>query len=191
MPVSPLVVVAAPPRAGERPLDAVRRFLNSRRIEEGVDRLLDPEDARAWLTDQGYQPALLGERRLAAYRTAREEIRGLLAGEPGGVERVDALLARHAGAVPAIVGADGATVGGVRARAVAPELQPLQAILLALWRGAASGELERLKVCADDRCRLAFYDRSRNRSRTWCTSGECGNRNRLTRHRARHRRQPG
>lgn len=33
----------------------------------------------------------------------------------------------------------------------------------------------RLKLCANEHCRWAFYDESRNRSRRWCDSAECGN----------------
>lgn len=33
----------------------------------------------------------------------------------------------------------------------------------------------RIKACANEHCRWAFYDDSRNRSRRWCCSSECGN----------------
>lgn len=35
---------------------------------------------------------------------------------------------------------------------------------------------ERLKICASDECRWAFYDSSRNRRGTWCQMEACGNR---------------
>jgi predicted RNA-binding Zn ribbon-like protein len=34
----------------------------------------------------------------------------------------------------------------------------------------------RLKVCASDQCRWAFFDASRNRGGTWCQMEVCGNR---------------
>ena len=43
----------------------------------------------------------------------------------------------------------------------------------------------RLRVCANPRCRFAFVDRSRNRSRIWCETAVCGNRIRVGRHRRR------
>lgn len=43
----------------------------------------------------------------------------------------------------------------------------------------------RLRVCGNPRCRFAFLDRSRNRSRIWCESAACGNRIRVGRHRRR------
>jgi predicted RNA-binding Zn ribbon-like protein len=33
----------------------------------------------------------------------------------------------------------------------------------------------RLKVCARDTCRWAFYDASRNQTRRWCSMAGCGN----------------
>lgn len=41
----------------------------------------------------------------------------------------------------------------------------------------------RLRVCANDACRRAFYDETRNRSRRWCDSRTCGNVIRVRRHR--------
>lgn len=43
----------------------------------------------------------------------------------------------------------------------------------------------RLKRCADERCRRAFVDDTRSRTRRWCDSGTCGNRARVRRHRER------
>ena len=48
-----------------------------------------------------------------------------------------------------------------------------------------AGTWERLKACAADDCQWAFYDVSRNRSRTWCSMEECGNREKTRRYRQR------
>ena len=37
-------------------------------------------------------------------------------------------------------------------------------------------ELDRLKVCAADDCRAVLIDLSKNRSRRYCDTGNCGNR---------------
>ncbi|WP_199430950.1 CGNR zinc finger domain-containing protein [Qaidamihabitans albus] len=50
------------------------------------------------------------------------------------------------------------------------------AVLAAAARLAVLGEWERVKICPADNCHWAFYDRSRNRSRTWCSMKVCGNR---------------
>jgi len=35
-------------------------------------------------------------------------------------------------------------------------------------------EWRRLKVCRNDTCLWAFFDTSKNRSRHWCSMGDCG-----------------
>jgi predicted RNA-binding Zn ribbon-like protein len=66
---------------------------------------------------------------------------------------------------------------------------------LPAWQVAVSAgdlltgtELDRVKQCPGDRCGWLFYDESRNRSRRWCDSRECGNRERVRAHY--HRRHP-
>jgi predicted RNA-binding Zn ribbon-like protein len=50
------------------------------------------------------------------------------------------------------------------------------AVFAAASRLAVLGQWERVKICPADDCRWAFYDRSRNHSRTWCSMQVCGNR---------------
>jgi predicted RNA-binding Zn ribbon-like protein len=50
-----------------------------------------------------------------------------------------------------------------------------------------SERLGRVKVCAGDGCGWVFLDESRNSSRKWCDSRDCGNRERVRRHLARKR----
>jgi hypothetical protein len=64
-------------------------------------------------------------------------------------------------------------VGGTP-RLVAPDV--VGAVLAAAHRLAVLGTWERVKICPADDCRWAFYDRSRNHSRTWCSMQVCGNR---------------
>jgi predicted RNA-binding Zn ribbon-like protein len=52
---------------------------------------------------------------------------------------------------------------------------------------AARGEWYRLKLCAADDCRWAFYDDSRNGLGRWCAMRVCGNRNKTKRYRAQNR----
>lgn len=170
------------PAEGERPLDSVRRLTNTLRLETGVDLLASPAQARSWLLGEGYQVAALSAEELGAYRSARTALRLLLLRHGRAEEHID-VLRGHLNAEACVELLDGEPVAGIRPRPVPPGLQPLQAILLAFWRSIANGEVERLKLCADERCRVAFYDRSRNRSRTWCTGTECGNRNRVARFR--------
>jgi predicted RNA-binding Zn ribbon-like protein len=49
---------------------------------------------------------------------------------------------------------------------------------------------ERVKICANDGCRWAYYDVTKGRTRRWCNDRTCGNRDRVRRARAavKHRR---
>ncbi len=66
---------------------------------------------------------------------------------------------------------------------------PLDSPLWAVARSAAelltSPRLDRVKVCAGEGCGWVYLDKSRNRSRRWCDSRDCGNRERVRRHLAR------
>lgn len=48
-----------------------------------------------------------------------------------------------------------------------------------------SGDLDRVRECAGERCAWLFIDRSKNRSRRWCDMTVCGNRTKARRHYAR------
>ena len=43
---------------------------------------------------------------------------------------------------------------------------------------------ERIKICANDGCRWAFYDVTKGKTRRWCNTRTCGNRDRVRRSRA-------
>lgn len=48
-------------------------------------------------------------------------------------------------------------------------------------------DLGRLRLCDGPGCGWVFVDRSKSHTRRWCSSGDCGNRERARRHYARHR----
>jgi predicted RNA-binding Zn ribbon-like protein len=60
-------------------------------------------------------------------------------------------------------------------------------VRLAVWRLFEDEDLGRLRRCADVGCGWLFLDRSKNGSRRWCSSADCGNRARGRRHYARMR----
>ena len=70
-------------------------------------------------------------------------------------------------------------VGGVRGG--------LARLLVAIADAQADDTWARMKLCIADDCALAFYDTSKNRSRHWCSMGECGNRQKTRSYRARQR----
>jgi predicted RNA-binding Zn ribbon-like protein len=52
-------------------------------------------------------------------------------------------------------------------------------------RTVTDGEAARIKICRNDHCRWVFYDLTKAKSRLWCSSKSCGNRERVRRARAR------
>jgi predicted RNA-binding Zn ribbon-like protein len=63
------------------------------------------------------------------------------------------------------------------------EATELPAVLaLAAARLLEREDLSRLRECQDDDCGWLFLDRSKNGSRRWCSSADCGNRARAKRH---------
>jgi predicted RNA-binding Zn ribbon-like protein len=65
--------------------------------------------------------------------------------------------------------------------------QPLWPVAQSAAELLTSERLDRVKVCAGDGCGWMFLDESRNNSRRWCDSRDCGNRERVRRHLARKR----
>ncbi len=63
---------------------------------------------------------------------------------------------------------------------------PLGRLLAIVVEAQAAGTWARLKACPAEDCHWAFYDASRNRSRTWCSMQGCGNRAKARAYRARH-----
>jgi predicted RNA-binding Zn ribbon-like protein len=72
---------------------------------------------------------------------------------------------------------------------------PLERPLWPVARSAAelltSAKLGRVKVCGGEGCGWMFLDESRNASRKWCESRDCGNRERVRQYLARKKRTPG
>ena len=70
----------------------------------------------------------------------------------------------------------------------------LQRPLWPVARSAAelltSAKLDRVKVCGGEGCGWMFLDESRNASRKWCESRDCGNRERVRQYLARKKRTP-
>ncbi|HET6501671.1 MAG TPA: CGNR zinc finger domain-containing protein [Amycolatopsis sp.] len=130
-------------------------FLNTVDLDEGTDVLNRTETWRQWTTERD-----LHADPLPVTRTARAALRAAIGDPDVTAEPLRAPLhVELAHGRPALVARS--AVG---------------AVLAAAARLAVLGEWERLKICPADHCRWAFYDRSRNRSRTWCSMRACGNR---------------
>jgi predicted RNA-binding Zn ribbon-like protein len=168
---------ASPEKRAPEPLELVQRFVNSADLETGEEELDGPEAVVAWMTARDLcEPGCRATD--AEYRRAlavREGLRAVLDGHNGGEPDPDALAALEKAAGHASLRATFDATG--------PRLAPvcggidagLATLLGMVTTAAADGSWGRLKACADDGCRWAFYDQSRNRSGRWCSMATCGN----------------
>ncbi|HEU4737941.1 MAG TPA: CGNR zinc finger domain-containing protein [Solirubrobacterales bacterium] len=167
--------------------DLLIAFVNTRDLEEGADEIGDPGSLRNWVEEQTgeYLPAP-DEEAHARVLALRESLRAFLRANNGGEAGARELAALREAAEHSryrtTIGADGrlqlvparADLSGFKAR-----------LLLAIECLQARGAWPRLKACTDDGCQWAFFDSTRNRSRTWCSMEECGNREKTRRYRER------
>jgi predicted RNA-binding Zn ribbon-like protein len=161
------------------PLRLVQRFLNSVDFE-GDDEALDgPAGVRRWLASVGLPGGRspLSDADVGRVVVLREAIRDVLEGRTHGTPSASAVrrMNRAAEALPLRVWVtpDGIGLAPGRSRGLAAALGQIVGVLAA---AAADGTLDRLKVCANDVCRWAYWDASRNHSGRWCTMAVCGNR---------------
>jgi predicted RNA-binding Zn ribbon-like protein len=185
----PSWVVGEEHKPAPQPLLLVQAFANTIDLEDGTDRLADPETARPWLTQAGLagRAAPLGADQLELARDVRDGLRAMLAANAGEASPSAADLAAirelAGGRRPAIdVAASGRIEIGADGRDLADGLISLLVIVRDAQR---DGTWSRLRLCANSDCRWAFYDGSRNRRGTWCRMETCGNRIKNRRLRAR------
>ena len=178
--------------ATERPIDnnssrqlapgelaTLQQFVNTRDLEDDVELLQAPADLRRWLGahDLAAPSTRISDADFKRAIEVREAFRAVLHAnngaplDPAAAATLDAaardaeLTVRwdnhgHAELAPAHRGLEGA----------------FGRLLAIAYRARVEGTWERLKACPDEGCGWAFYDRSRNRSSTWCSMAVCGNR---------------
>jgi predicted RNA-binding Zn ribbon-like protein len=171
-------------------LDHVRQFVNTLDLEEGRDDLRTPENLRSWLGERGLldSDAVVTLYDLERGRMLRESLRDLLLANNR--SRVDQVAVAHLNEVGDLAELRLRFLpdGTARLRPLGGGVNAALGELLAIaYSAMGDGSWSRLKACPESRCRWAFYDSSKNRSRRWCTMTECGNRAKGRRYRARHR----
>jgi predicted RNA-binding Zn ribbon-like protein len=166
----------------------VQQFVNSVDFEERSDALATPDQLRAWLLRHhligGHDTVSPNDWRRAL--EVREALRALAFANNG--EPIDPVAART-------------LERESRVTALRPGFRPdgsihmepvgrgvdraLGALFGAVWRAMAVGTWIRFKACRKGSCRWAFFDRSKNRSGTWCSMAVCGNRTKVGAYRRR------
>jgi predicted RNA-binding Zn ribbon-like protein len=166
-------------------LELVRRFLNTENAEAGLETLAAPDEGEVWLRSIGLwtDERAPTTRELERLRRLRTALRGLAAANRSGTGHDEAARAlRAAAATPRVaptIGADGMLTLESHRGGVAGVVDRLFG---ALYEAQARSDLGRLKACRE--CGWAFFDRSRNRSGTWCSMDVCGSRVKMRRYRA-------
>ena len=148
-----------------------------------VDRLPDGKALVRWAHFVGLREAgETGDEVAARVRTLREQlyrvVQPLAVGDEPAAPDVDRLRRTLLGAVGR---ADVASVMPLELSAA--DLR--DELALAAWRLLEREDPRRIRQCRASDCGWIFLDRTKNASRVWCSSADCGNRSRARRHYAR------
>lgn len=170
-------------------LQLVCDFVNSVELEGGEDELADGRGLVRWLAAHGLAGAhaRASDEDAAEARALREALRDLMRANNG--ESTD-----RAAAAALLDAAGRRSSLAVRFDTGSIRLMPrergvrgaLGIVLGAVGEAMADGSWTHAKACRSESCRWAFVDRSRNRSRQWCSMRVCGNRAKARAFRMRH-----
>jgi predicted RNA-binding Zn ribbon-like protein len=168
-------------------IDLLVDFVNTHDLEEEADALADLAQLRAWISEHAgeYLPDIEEDdgRRL---RALRESLRALLRTNNGGEAEERELQALREAAERSRYRLSFDGEGRLSLAPARGDLSGFESrLLLAIERLQCEDAWPRLKACTDEGCQWAFYDATRNRSRTWCSMDVCGNREKTKRYRQR------
>jgi len=169
-------------------LDLERFGEHAGKPEDEREGLRSPERLKTWLVVRG----LLGreeavseaDRRLAVQ--LREALRSAASANSGPSRGSSNAVGQNFGELPLVVrigeGSRPELVsgkGGVKGA--------LGTILADVVIAASRGSWTRIKICAAEDCRWAYYDHSKSRTGRWCAMETCGNRHKTRRYRRKKR----
>lgn len=171
----------------EPEIDLLVDFVNSRDVEEGTDAIAEPAELQGWIEERtGEQLPELEPADVERAQGLRESLRTLMLANNGGRAADRDLEPLRQAAERSRYRLDFADGGGLSLIPARADLSGFESqLLLALEHLQCHEVWPRLKACTDERCRWAFYDATRNRSRTWCSMDVCGNREKTRRYRQR------
>ncbi len=170
------------------PLRLILDLINTTRVEGGIDTISAPSRLTTWLQSHNLISAdawltVEDVARVIGFRESLRALTGTNIGIPLSAHALE-VLNRTAKASSLAVAFLDTGVG---------RLEPVRYgvdgavgwILAAVATSMADGSWYRLKLCGNPRCRWAFFDRSKNRSRVWCAMAACGNRSKVMAYRKR------
>jgi len=174
-------------KALEPEIDLLVEFVNTHDLEEETDSIAGPDELSGWIAEQsGEHVGALDDADVDRVLALRESLRALLRTHNGeGIDERRLQPLREA-AERSRFRTTFSAGGELQIAPARSDLTGFEArLLLAIERLQSQGAWLRLKACTDDGCQWAFYDATRNRSRTWCSMEECGNREKTRRYRQR------
>lgn len=155
----------------------LRRFARRSFEHEAHDELATASDLKRFLVDHALLTAgaHVGSDDLVAARKLRDGLRRAATAEAGvstlALFPLHIRLSERPELVPAARGVEGA----------------LAEIALRCVEASLRGTWQRVKLCAADDCRYAFYDNGKNQLGRWCSMRVCGTRVKTHHYRARQR----
>jgi predicted RNA-binding Zn ribbon-like protein len=165
-------------------LELLRHFVNTAELPSGPDGLDSLEKASAWCLSYGLRP-VKNQAHLQQLREFRETLRDLLFannGEgdaPNAWERLRPFLASTRLSL---------AVNPNHGLELKPEDKgPIASLLAVVYESQLLGTWPRLRACRKASCQFAYYDRTKNASRAWCSMATCGNQAKAQRRRQRER----
>jgi predicted RNA-binding Zn ribbon-like protein len=168
-------------------IDLLVDFVNTRDIEEETDSIADPAQLAEWIAERtGEHLSQLDAADVQRVHGLRESLRGLMLANNGGEAGKQDLEPIREAAERSRFRLSFDPEGGLALTPARADLSGFEAgLLLALEHLQCHDTWPRLKACTDETCHWAFYDATRNRSRTWCSMDVCGNRQKTRRYRKR------
>ena len=172
------------PEAAPGELELLRSFVNTVDLLKEPDALGTVQAAALWCADHGL-PLPSNQEECDRLRAFREALRDVLFANNGEIDSVQAWaeLERFASSATLVVAIESGTPV-LRASGSTVD-RTIAALLAIVYDTVARGTFGRLRACRKMSCRFAYYDRSKNGSRAWCSMTTCGNQEKAHRRRRR------
>ena len=167
-------------------LEILREFVNTLALPEGPDQLATPAEASAWCRAHGL-PSSMNRSATQRLRGFREALRTALFANNGEYDarRAWSAMASYMEGLKLVFAVhDCAPV--LRAAGTGADAT-IAALAAIVYDAISHGTWHRLRACRKESCRYAYYDRSKNASRAWCSMTTCGNQEKAQRRRRRER----